>query len=104
MTEPQRIRAIFHAPTAAALQRARRNAANLRQAEPSAEVRIIVNADGVAAALDAPDPAADALTHLCPNTLRNIGRTATAPLAVLDQPSVLALCRLQEQGWCYIRA
>lgn len=104
MPQSQPIRAVFHAPTANALERARKNAANLRRFDPEAEVRIVANADAVAAALDAPDAAADALTHVCPNTLRNIGRAAPAPLTVLAEPSVLALCRLQQDGWSYIRS
>lgn len=98
------LRIVLHAPTAGALARARSNAANLRQLAPEAEVRILLNAEAVAAALDAPDAAADAQTLVCPNTLRKIQRTAPAPLTVLPEAAMLALARLQREGWSYIRA
>lgn len=98
------LRIVLHAPTAAALARARSNAANLLgQGEP-VEVRIALNADGVAAALDQPDPAADPLTLVCPNTLARTGRTAPDPLTVLRRGAVLELARMQAEGWHYIRA
>lgn len=97
-------RIVLHAPTPGALARARSNAANLRQLAPAAEVRIVVNAEAVAAALDAPDAAADAQTLVCPNTLRRIQRTAPAPFTVLPEAAILALARLQREGWSYIRA
>lgn len=97
-------RIVLHAPTAGALARARSNAANLRQFAPEAEVRILLNADAVAAALDAPDADADAQTLVCPTTLRKIQRAAAQPLTVLPEPAMLALARLQREGWSYIRA
>lgn len=98
------LKILLHAPTAAAVTRARNNAANaLKQAQP-VEVRIVANAEAVRALLDAPDPAADALTLVCPNTLARIDRTAPAPLMVLDEAAVLAIARMQAQGWRYIRA
>ena len=98
------LKILLHAPTAGALARARSNAANLRKLGPAPEVRILVNADAVAAALDAPDAAADAQTFVCPNTLQKIQRAAPAPLTVLPEASMLALARLQREGWSYIRA
>lgn len=103
-TSTTTLKILLHAPTAGALARARSNAANLRQLAPEAEVLILLNADAVAAALDAPDAAADAQTLVCPNTLRKIQRTAPAPLTVLPEASMLALARLQREGWSYIRA
>lgn len=102
MTEILKI--LLHAPTAGALARARSNAMNLRKHSPAPEVRVLINADAVAAALDNPDPAVDALTLVCPNTLAKIGRTAAAPLTVLEEGAVLALARMQGEGWRYIRA
>lgn len=98
------LKILLHAPTPGALARARSNAANLRKLQPAPEVRILLNAEAVAAALDAPDPAADAQTLVCPNTLQKIQRTAPAPLTVLPEASMLALARLQREGWSYIRA
>lgn len=97
------IRIVLHAPTPGGLDRARRNLGNVLQAMPDATVRILVNGDGVAAALDTPDPAADALTLVCPTTLKRLGRSAEAPLTVLEVPGVVALANLQIEGWQYIR-
>lgn len=98
------LKIVLHAPTPGALARARSNASNLMKQSPAPEVRILLNADAVAAALDNPDEAADRLTQLCPNTLQRIGRQARAPLTVLQEGSVLALARMQGEGWRYIRA
>lgn len=98
------LRAVLHAPSSAALARARSNALNLRREAPDAEVRIVLNADAVAAALDTPHPQADRLTWLCPNTLAKSGRSAAAPLQVLPVGAVLALAQMQQQGWVYLRA
>lgn len=95
---------VLHAPTASALVRARSNLGNLRKRDPAMEVRIVLNGDGVGAALDAPEPGADAHTLVCGNTLERIGRSAQAPLTVLPQGAVLALATLQAEGWTYIRA
>jgi intracellular sulfur oxidation DsrE/DsrF family protein len=97
-------RILLHAPTAGALVRARSNAANITKGAPHRIVRIVVNAEAVAAVLDAPDAAADGLTLVCPNTLTKIGRTAPEPLTVLPDGAVLAIARLQREGWCYVRA
>lgn len=104
MTEAQELKILLHAPTPGALARARSNAANLLKNEPAPEVRIVLNADAVAAALDLPDPVTDGLTMLCPNTLARICRVAREPLTVLAEGSVLALARMQGEGWRYIRA
>lgn len=104
MTHDHPLRIMLHAPTAGALKRARSNAANLVRATPAPLVRIIVNAEGVAAALDDPDQVADALTLVCPNTLQKIERSAAAPLTVLEEGSILAIARMQREGWCCVRA
>jgi intracellular sulfur oxidation DsrE/DsrF family protein len=103
MTETP-LRIVLHAPTPAALARARRNAANLALAAPETTVRILLNAGAVAAALDEPDSAMDRLTLVCPNSLKAIARAAGEPLTVLQGPGVLALARMQAEGWQYIRA
>ncbi|AQV93910.1 hypothetical protein BJN34_08400 [Cupriavidus necator] len=98
------LRIVLHAPTAAALARARSNATNLRKNSPQTTVRIVVNSEAVEAALDVPDSSSDALTLVCPNTLAKIGREARAPFTVLPEGAVLALARRQREGWCYVRA
>lgn len=98
------IRIVLHAPTAAAVTRARNNAANLLKQPAPVEVRIVVNAEAVLNVLDEPDPAGDSLTHVCPNTLSRIGRMAPDPLTVLDEAAVLAIARMQADGWHYIRS
>ena len=98
------LRIVLHAPSTAALARARSNALNLRREAPDAEVRIVLNADAVAAALDTPHPRTDLLTWLCPNTLAKSGRSAADPLQVLPVGAVLALAQMQQQGWVYLRA
>lgn len=97
-------RILLHAPTADALIRARSNAANIAKGAPHRIVRIVVNAEAVAAALNAPDAIADVLTWVCPNTLTKIGRTAPSPLTVLSEGAVLAIAGMQMEGWCYVRA
>ena len=103
MTQRQ-LRIVLHAPTVGALARARRNASNLAQEAPDADVHILVNGEAVAAALDDPDEALDRVTLVCPNSLKRLGRTAAQPLTVLQEPGVLALARMQSEGWQYIRA
>ena len=103
MTESE-LQIVLHAPTAGALARARRTAANLAEEAPGTTVRILVNGEAVAAALDAPDDPMDRLTLVCPNSLKRIGRTASEPLTVLQAPGVRELARMQSDGWKYIRA
>ena len=95
---------LLHAPTPEALARARNGLVNAQQADPACRVRIIANAQAVAAALDIPHPQADAHTALCPNTLQHLQRSPRAPLQVLPRPAVLEIAALQTAGWIYIRA
>jgi intracellular sulfur oxidation DsrE/DsrF family protein len=101
-TSPLRI--LLHAPTAAALARARNNANNIAADDPAADVRIVVNGDAVAAVLQAPDAILDARTLVCPNTLDRLGRNALSPLVVLPRGAALSLALMQGEGWCYVRA
>ena len=103
-TQYQELKVILHAPTPAALERARNNAINLRREIPEADVRIIVNAHAVAAALDEAHPELDALTWVCPNTLARINRENRTPLRPLDRAAVLEIARLQQDRWTYIRS
>jgi len=95
---------LLHAPTPSALVRARNNAANLAKDAPHAIVRIVVNAEAVAAALDMPNAAADPVTLVCPNTLAKLGRSVRPPLTVLNEGAVLALAKMQLEGSIYMRA
>ena len=98
------LRILLHAPTAAAVTRARNNLANLMKSAEAVEARIVLNADAVRAALDEPNEAADPLTLVCPNTLQRIGRCAPASMTVLDEAAILAIARMQAAGWLYVRA
>lgn len=95
---------LLHAPTLEALARARNSLMNAQLADPAVRIRIIANAQAVAAALDIPHPQADAHTSLCPNTLQHLQRVPHAPLEVLPGPAVLEIATLQAAGWIYIRA
>jgi intracellular sulfur oxidation DsrE/DsrF family protein len=99
-----RLKIVLHAPTAGALVRARNNLANPDSTSPVPEVRIVVNAEAVAATLDNPNDVADRVTQVCGNTLRKLGRQASTPLTVFDQGAVLGLAEMQADGWRYIRA
>ena len=77
---------------------------NAQEANPGVRVRIIANAQAVAAALDIPHAQADAHTSLCPNTLMHLQRAPHAPLQVLAVPAVLEIAALQAAGWVYIRS
>lgn len=95
------LRILLHAPTPASL--ARNNAANLAKGTPHVSMRIVINADAVLAALDAPD-VADTLMLVCPNTLAEVSRDTHAPLTILTEGAVPALARMQLEGWSYVRA
>lgn len=97
------LRVLIHAPTAGAVARARNNAANLLKAAPDCAVLILVNADGVATALDTPRPDTDCVTLLCENTLQRIQRVAPEPFRTVST-SILAIAEMQREGWCYVRA
>lgn len=102
-TNDSAFRVLIHAPSGTSLARARNNAVNILRERPDAQVRIVVNAGGVTAALDAPQPDTDNLLLLCANTLRKTERTA--PAAYQTVPSAaIALVTLQQEGWIYIRA
>ena len=94
---------VLHAPTAGSLARARSNARNLRARRPDAEILIVVNADGVAAAGTGGDPETDAMIRICENTLRS--RELKCPEHLKTVPAAVeTLAELQAEGWIYIRA
>lgn len=96
------IRLLIHAPTPTALERARRNLANLLKAEPDAQVELVVNAGAVAAALDRPD-ALDSYLRVCRNTLVATERTVPEGITVVDA-AVVHIATRQSEGWAYLRA
>ncbi|KIF79965.1 DsrE family protein [Noviherbaspirillum autotrophicum] len=100
---PMILRVLIHAPTAASLVRARNNAANLLREAPDAQVRIIVNAEAVSAALDSPRSDTDSMTLVCANTLSKLGRMAPPPLQTVTA-AILTIAEMQRDGWSYIRA
>ncbi|WMD22865.1 hypothetical protein RAS12_10970 [Achromobacter seleniivolatilans] len=96
------IQLLIHAPTPASLERARRNAANLKKADPQAAVEIVANAGAVAAALDDPHPTDEHLL-LCQNTLTATGAQAPEHLQTVGA-AVLHIAQRQHDGWAYMRA
>ena len=96
------LRLIIHAPTPNALDRARRNLANLLKLAPAAQVELVINAGAVAAALSKPDP----LDHhlcICRNTL--VANQLTAPDGITVVPAaILHIAQRQADGWAYMRA
>lgn len=98
-----RLEVVFHAPTAKALARARRNLVNFQAIEPEAKLQLIANGEAVAAALETADEATDARLFLCANSLQRLGLSNTRHLAEVDS-AVVEIARLQAAGWQYIRA
>lgn len=94
---------VLHAPSIDGVRRARSNALNLAKDFPDLEVKIVINADGVPAALDQPDEKTDALLLVCRNTLAKLGREA-APHLTTVASGVMALAQMQVEGWTYIRS
>lgn len=97
------LQVVFHAPTAEALTRARRNLLNFRAAEPDARLRLIANGPAVPAALDNPDSETDPYLRVCLNTLQTLGLENTRGLPEVAA-GVVELARCQANGWQYIRA
>lgn len=97
------LRIILHAPTAAALGRARRSAVNVLGRHPDAEILIVVNAEGAETAVLRPDEPTDRLTVVCEEPLKRTGLQArpgqrTTPL------STVFMAERQAEGFAYIRA
>jgi len=96
------IKVIIHAPTPDAVLRARSNAANLLKAEPDAQVKIVVNADGVVEAIN-DSSEMDSCTVFCSNSLKKHSLEAGDGHEVTPA-GILLIVQLQQQGWAYIRA
>lgn len=103
MQNQKPLRVLNHAPAAVAVPRACNNAINLLAAAPDSEVPILVNAEGVAALLDALRAKTNVLTLVCASTLRQMGRTVNAPLEMVPT-SILTIATMQRGGWHYVRA
>ena len=97
------LKLVIHAPTAAALTRARRNLRNLLAAEPTAEVELVANAEAARVALAEPDFEADARLLVCQNSLDQAGLTAPAEVATVGA-AIQHIARRQAEGWSYFRA
>ena len=96
------LRLVIHAPTEAALARARANAANLLRAEPAAAAEIVINGPAVAAALASPHDT-DRLLRVCANTLATQDLDADPTIARV-KAAVLYIAQRQRDGWAYMRA
>jgi intracellular sulfur oxidation DsrE/DsrF family protein len=96
-------RLIIHAPTRAALTRARRNLANLLAADPAAKVELVVNGEAAKAEIEDPDPTTRPYLVLCRNSLNAAGLTPPDDARV-TQAAVLYIAERQAEGWAYFRA
>ncbi len=95
------LRLLIHAPTVAALARARSNARNLLRADPTAEDEIVVNGGAVAAAIETGEVEPQLL--LCSNSLAAQGLVAPSEARTVDA-AVLYIAMRQQSGWAYMRA
>lgn len=96
------LKVIIHAPTPGAVSRARNNAANLLKADPDAEVKIIINAEGVVDAVN-DSTETNSCAVFCSNSLKKNSLEVVDGIEVTASGIVL-IAQLQQQGWCYIRA
>jgi intracellular sulfur oxidation DsrE/DsrF family protein len=97
------MKVVLHAPTAAALVRARHEARGLLASPDRGIVRIVVGGEAVTSALDEPDPELDHLMVICADALTHAGRVAPAGTELTPSAGYL-LSRLQRKGWAYVRA
>lgn len=96
------IRLVIHAPTPEALERGRRNLANLLKAEPDAQVELVANAGAAVAALQQPNESDNHLL-LCRNSL--IANDLPEPEHIkVVAAVVLHIAQRQHEGWAYMRA
>lgn len=97
------LQVMIHAPTRAALMRARGNVANLLAADSAVTIELVINNEAVGAALAERDDATAPYLVICENSLRAAG--LAAPDGVRTTPAaVLHIVRRQAQGWLYFRA
>lgn len=94
---------IIHAPTEAALKRARSNYRNYRKLKPDVEIVIVVNGPAARTVIDLPDEDTDNVLLLCENSL--IAQNLTAPPNIKTiRAAIVALDEMQLAGWRYVRA
>lgn len=98
------VKVVLHAPDAEGYQRACNNAKNILKIDSDAEIKIILNAKAVTAALDAPASEFDHIIWLCPVTLQHLERQPKAPMQALSQSAAYEMAILQSAGWAYIRS
>lgn len=98
------IKVILHAPDAEGYQRACNNARNILKVDETVQIKIILNAGAVAAALDAPANELDQITWLCPVTLHHLERTPRSPMKALAHSAAYEMALMQSEGWSYIRS
>lgn len=96
------LRLLIHAPTEAALERARSNARNLLAQLSDAKIEIVVNAKAVAPALIPAGDATDDLIVFCANSIRAQG--LKEPMGHVVNAAVRHIAERQQQGWAYMRA
>lgn len=94
---------LIHAPTAAALERARVGAALLTRHNPEDMVRIVADGDGAGAAHATESPDTDHLLILCRSSLEVLGIAEPAGVEITPHAYEL-MGRLQKKGWAYIRS
>lgn len=98
----ENIKAVIHAATPEALQRARNNAVNMAKHWPNSEVEIVVNGPAVPAAIEHPH-ATDACLRLCENSIERFGVEVPETLKTVPAAIVWIIER-QKQGWHYVSA
>jgi len=96
------IRLVIHAPTPEALERGRRNLANLLKADPDAQVELVANSGAVVTALKNPHEL-DSHLLVCRNSLVANELQAPEHIAVVAA-AVLHIAQRQHDGWAYLRA
>jgi len=94
---------LIHAPTAAALKRARSNLRNFLKAEPGAKVELVANGEGALEALSLPDADTDAYLVLCENSLKAAEIIAPGGMRTVGA-AVHHIALRQSEGWAYFRA
>ena len=97
------VRLVIHAPTLAALARARGNLANLLKAEPNCEVELVVNGEAAVEIVRNPDLECARHCVVCENSLRSANLVCPPGLRMAEA-AVLHIARRQAEGWGYWRA
>lgn len=94
---------LIHAPTASALNRARKNLRNLLIADPVTKIELVVNGEGALEALSVPDAETDAYLVLCENSLNGANLAVPAGMRTVGA-AIHHIALRQSEGWAYFRA